>query len=61
VALRYRNGRVHEATIEAPEHFGPGFEFEAYGRRWRVLDRRPGLRRTTDRKQSERVVCQCIG
>ena len=62
VALRYPNGRVHETEIAAPPEFGPGYEFEAFGRRWRAIEAPRGARRrTVERNQGERIVCQCIG
>ena len=60
VALRYPNGRVHETTIDAPPDFGPGFEFDAFGRRWRAVARKRGSRRAAEREQLERIVCRCI-
>jgi len=61
VALKYPNGRVHETTIDAAADFGPGYEFEAFGRRWRVLARPRGSRRPAEPAQTERLVCRYIG
>ena len=57
VALIYPNGRVHETTIDAPPDFGPGYEFEAFGRRWRASD----PPRSSARRRSTRTLCECIG
>jgi len=61
VAFSYPNGRVHETTIDAPADFGPGYEFNAFGRRWRVADRPRGSRRSAERTQIDRFVCRYIG
>ena len=61
VTLRYPNGRVHETTIEATANFGPGYEFDAFGRRWRAVEMPRGSRRLTQGKQTERIVCRSIG
>jgi len=52
---------VHDTTIDVPAGFGPGYEFEAFGRRWRAVGpaRRP--RGSTERPQTDPVVCRCIG
>jgi len=60
LALMYPNGRVHETTIDAPADFGAGFEFEAFGRRWRVLAPPRRASRRTAREQTERLVCRPI-
>jgi hypothetical protein len=54
VSLEYPNGRWHYTVIEASEKdFGAGFEFDLYGRRWRVGP--PSARRA-----APRVVCVCV-
>jgi len=60
VALTYPNGRVHETTIDAPADFGPGHEFNAYGRRWRALDAPRGSRRPTRAEGVLRLRCRSI-
>jgi hypothetical protein len=37
VALRYPNGRVHEAVYESKQPMAAGSEFSMYGRVWRVI------------------------
>jgi len=61
VALVYPNGRVHETTITAPEDFGPGYEFDAFGRRWRAVARPRGSRRPAVRNQEQRTTCRYVG
>jgi hypothetical protein len=54
VALRYPNGRVHETVIAASDDFGPGFEFELFGRRWEVVGLCKG------RLREDRILCAAI-
>jgi hypothetical protein len=54
VSLEYPNGRTHETVISAGDDFGPGFEFELYGRLWRAVGR--GASRT-----AQWTLCECVG
>ena len=38
VALRYPNGRVHEATLSRPGELRLGDRFELYGRQWSAVE-----------------------
>lgn len=52
IALRYPNGRVHEATLD--RDLLPGERFEMYGRTWTVVGAKQGR---GQRNGVRRVVC----
>ena len=61
VALRYPNGRTHEAVLDRAEAPKPGTVFEMYGHTWRVTgpvtsDRR----RHVAPAESTRYACVCV-
>jgi len=58
VSLRYPDGQIHETRVSGLRTLHPGFEFSAFGRRWRVVEAQAVTR---DDQEAELMVCDCVG
>lgn len=57
VSLRYPNGQTHETTISLPSTVRAGFEFSAFGRRWRVVESHAA----GDGEDARPMICEYVG
>jgi hypothetical protein len=57
LALRYPNGRTHEAIVERDAPLEVGDEFELYGRRWRALQPLGGRSRPQTSADRRPMLC----
>jgi hypothetical protein len=61
VSFKYPNGRTHEEILTTAHELRPGFEFDMYGRHWRIIGpvrRRPG--QDSNVFPPPRFMCVCV-